>query len=325
MTVVLSVVVPTRGKADRLALTLDCLRAQTGDRHGGRVGGRERGQDRSGRRGAGSGVEVVEVVVVDDDGADAPTAAAVAGSAAGGLPVRLVPGSGAGRAAARNTGAAVATGTTLLFLDDDILTGPGFLAAHLRLGDATPIGPTPSTSDRVVHGPLRELPLARRLVLERPVAPFDAVATGRFGRTVENALERMVRQMAEGTTPPVAPWLACVGGNVSMPRTLWQRGGGFDETFGTVWGCEDLEFGYRLAGAGAAMCVASGAVGTHLTHVRPGRWAEHEINLTWFLALHDDPAVAALPGLLSAGGSPRRYLDLLDQQPVYDTGRRETS
>jgi 3-amino-5-hydroxybenzoate synthase len=286
MNAVLSVVIPTRGKADRLALTLACLRTQT---------------------------VAAEVVVVDDAGGDPSTAAVVAGS---GLPARLVPGRGTGRAAARNTGAAAATGPTLLFLDDDILTGPGFLAAHVQAGDATPIGP--STVDRVVHGVLEELPLARRLVQERPGAPHEAVAGGQFGRTFANALERMVREMAEGTTPPVAPWLACVGGNVSMPRGLWERSGGFDESFGTVWGCEDLEFGYRLAASGAAMCVATGAAGIHLTHVRPGRWDEHVVNLTRFLALHPDPAVAALPGLLSANGSPRRYLDLLTRQPAPD-------
>jgi glycosyltransferase involved in cell wall biosynthesis len=294
-----SVVVPTRDKPDRLRLTLRCLDAQRPP-------------------------WPFEVVVVNDGAAPV----AVPASAR----VRLVTGRGAGRAAARNAGAAASTGEFLVFCDDDILVPDDFLAAHLEAHAACAaapasvqaIGSLPADAPRVVHGPLRELPRAAQLVRAMPPAPFEEARSGRFGRTVSNAVERLVLAMAAGTSPAAAPWLACVGGNVSMPRALWAASDGFDEAYGTTWGCEDLELGYRLYAAGAAMCVAPAAGGVHLSHVRPDRWAEHAVNMARFVTAHPDPAVAALPHLLAANGSPARFLAAVATRPP-PIPRREPS
>jgi glycosyltransferase involved in cell wall biosynthesis len=293
----LSVVVPTRNKADRLRLTLAGLRGQ-------------RPPDR------------FEVVVVADGCTDR-TPAVVEEQARLGLPVRTACGPATGRAAARNAGARAAAGELVVFLDDDILLPPGFLAAHQAAHDVEqhvaqlsgppgepvrPVGPAVPGNPRVVHGPLRELPGAARLVAADPDDPYRSALSGAYGRTVTNGLERLILAMAAGSAPAAAPWLACVGANVSMPGELWRRAGGFDEAFGTGWGCEDLEFGYRLHAAGAAMFLAPAAAAVHLSHARPGRWGEHEVNLARFAARHPDRTVTALSELLAAGGSPDRYL-----------------
>lgn len=299
----LSVVVPTRDKADRLRLVLTGLRAQ---------------------RSPGP----FEVIVVDDGCTD-DTPAVLTEATGAGLPLRVVPGPARGRAAARNTGARAAEGELLVFLDDDILLSPTFLTAHRAAhevahdavahraasGAVIPIGPATAGAPRVVHGPLRELPGAARLIAAAPADPYRSALDRDHGRTVVNALERLVQAMADGSAPPVAPWLACVGANVSLPRELWHATGGFDEGFGTVWGCEDLEFGYRLHAAGAAMFLAPRADGVHLSHVRPGRWAEHEVNLGRFAARHPDPAVTALPELLAGAGSTAGYLRTVTPDP----------
>ncbi|MFJ4618071.1 glycosyltransferase family 2 protein [Streptomyces sp. NPDC088812] len=273
---VLSVVIPTRDKAASLRLVLACLARQTG---------------------AGP----YETVVVDDGCTDGTPR--VVADAAGRLPLRTVPGPGAGRAAARNAGARAARGTLLLFLDDDILLPPAALAAHV----AEHARPGPAC----VHGPLRELPGARRLLASADEAlddPYGTAAGGRFGRTVSTALERLVLGMADGGLPPVSPWLTCVGANTSMPYEVWEAAGGYDEGFGTTWGCEDLELGLRLWRSGARMRLAPAAPGIHLTHERADRWEQHTVNLTRFTAKHPIPAVRALPELLGPSGDARRYV-----------------
>jgi glycosyltransferase involved in cell wall biosynthesis len=281
-----SVVVPTRDKASRLGLTLACLQAQ-------------------------STCTPWEVVVVDDGSEDETPAVLVA--AAETLPLRRVGTGGRGRATARNAGASAARGSLLVFLDDDILVGPGFIDAHLRAQEG---------HCGAVHGRLMELiavasedsPQHGRLadaldIAELRVHGFDP----RGARLVANVLERAVLAMERGQ-PPHVPWLACAGANLSVPRDLWAATGGFDEGFGTVWGCEDLEFGLRLVDHGAAVASSAAAWGAHLTHYRPGAWEEHEHSLARFRALHPRPEVRALGALLGPDGDLAAYTSAVEDQ-----------
>ncbi|MFF5258044.1 glycosyltransferase family 2 protein [Actinomadura viridis] len=283
----LSVVIPTRDKAGSLRATLACLL-------------------RSPDLGS------VEIIVVDDGSADRTPA--LLGAA--GPPVRVAWAGGTGRAAARNAGAALARHPYLLFLDDDILTGPGFLAAHLRHASGAD-----GDGGRFVHGPLLEFPGARRWLAsvadvsdESVVADAAKVVAGHGPRLVRNALERAVLEMDEGR-PPRVPWLAAAGANLALPRAVFTRLGGFDEDFGSAWGCEDLELGLRLVEAGLRPVVERDAAGVHLTHGRPGRWEEHDLNLARFVAKHDLPEVRALPALLGERGGPGAYAARLAEMP----------
>ena len=110
----ITVVVPTRDRPDRLAVCLAALAAQTAE---------------------------VELVVVDDASRDAAAVAAVA--AAHGA--RLVRAEGRGPAAARNRGVAAARGAVVCFTDDDCEPVPGWaaaLAARLDAGADAAAGPT---------------------------------------------------------------------------------------------------------------------------------------------------------------------------------------
>jgi glycosyltransferase involved in cell wall biosynthesis len=292
-----SVVIPTRDKPASLRVTLACLAAQRD-------------------------LSAAQVVLVDD-GVGEQTSA-VAREAGAYLDLLVVPGPHRGRAAARNAGARRASHELLVFVDDDILVGDRFLAAHQQA----------AADDAFTHGPLREMAAAARWLRQVDGASLpdvraarDRILAGTAGplyRLVPNSLERTVAAMADGELPDVAPWLGSVGGNVGMPRRAWEAAGGYDEDFGRDWGCEDLELGLRLHRMGLRRRLVAGAAGVHLSHARPGRWEEHERTLGHFTRKHPIASVRALPALLSVEGTPRSYVETvraLTERPSDDSPR----
>lgn len=269
----LSVVIPTKDKPDSLSVTLACLAA-----------------DRP---------PAVEFVLVNEGRTPVSVDALLAVPAIpDDTPVRVIEGPRIGRAAARNAGARAASRDRLLFVDDDILTAPGFLAAHAAHG----------TGPGFVHGPLMEFPGARRWLADAGPDPVAAAAVlNGAQRLVRNHLEAAVLAVDSGAAPAHLGWLACVGANVSLSRAAFDQVGGFDEGFGTHWGCEDLELGARLLAVGNRPTVDRAASAVHLTHARPDRWEQHEVTHARFAALHDWPGVRALPLLLN--GNPAAYFE----------------
>lgn len=145
----------------------------------------------------------------------------------------------AGAAAARQRGVDLARGKIVVFLDDDMQVGPEFLAKHLdehlRHGDGT---------NTVVLGRLRpdaklaDMPLFERYYARVMATQGDDLASGK----------RPVRGHNIYT------------GNVSMPRALFVRAGGFDPAFRAL---EDEELGVRLEKAGARFAFANEAESVH--------------------------------------------------------------
>jgi glycosyltransferase involved in cell wall biosynthesis len=111
----LSVVIPTKDRADALARTLDALEAQQ------------------------AGEARLEAIVIDNGSSDETVAQVRRRAEAGAMPIRLLERPEGGPAAARNAGAEAASGEVLLFLGDD--TEPAdesLLRAHLDLHAARP-------------------------------------------------------------------------------------------------------------------------------------------------------------------------------------------
>ena len=126
-----------------------------------------------------------------------------------------------GRAAALNAGTAATTGRIVVRCDDDLEPGPHYVRDHVRAhdgGDGGAIGlprnVLPSTAYQRVYGDAADL----RHAQEAYALPADQV------------------------------WRHWAG-NVSLPRTLLEQLGGYDEAY-RRYGWEDVDLGYRLHAAG---------------------------------------------------------------------------
>ncbi len=146
---------------------------------------------------------------------------------------RVVEQENRGLAGARNTGARVAEGELLLFLDDDMLCDPGLVAAHVEAHG--------QESRRIGFG----------CILLSPDSP-PSLAAECFNREFGAFyLKKKANPRNEDTA------MQCVFGNSSLPRALLMEAGGFDESFRMR---EDLELGHRLFKMGALSCYVERAV-----------------------------------------------------------------
>jgi glycosyltransferase involved in cell wall biosynthesis len=155
----------------------------------------------------------IEVIVVDDASKDG-TGTHLDGLQIG-LPCkRLRNEQGLGPAASRNLGARQSAGELLLFLDDDMVCEPGLIRAHL------------------VHHAF----CADVAVVGRALYHPDLKRT---------ALTRFFDAQHLRHSSPTCPPLRFSSNNVSLSRSLFERVGGFDESFACV-GLEDIDLGMRL-------------------------------------------------------------------------------
>jgi len=274
-----SLVIPVHCKPQRLALTLAAVQ----------------GQD---------GIGDVEVLLVADN--PSPAVAALLATPSVG---RVIASPGLGRAGARNLGARAARGDLLVFIDDDILLERDFLARHRAAQARTP---------GLVHGQLREIPGLSRIADPAAggpgCAPVSAAAL-RAGAWQPEGIRLLTNALAQAIEHADAarwPWLAA-GANLSVPRRHWQQVGGFDASYGTRWGMEDIDFAYRLWAAGVPVMRAPEARGYHMSHGEAARWDDHHVNLRKFQRLANCPEALALDALLSANGSVQRYRQRIDQ------------
>lgn len=205
----ISVVIPTHQRRDAVVATLGAV----------------------GEQAAESGAPIALVVVVD--GSDDGSAEAVRALE---LPMslRVIEQNQAGAAAARNRGAAAATGDWLLFLDDDIVVQPGYLAAvNGALGDDV------------------DVVLTRLLV-------GDWVPDSLLSCEARDWDEDYYRALGHGRIH----YDDILFASTAIRRPVFEKVGGFDESFtaGGVYGNEDVELGHRLLEAGARVRYCPDAV-----------------------------------------------------------------
>jgi GT2 family glycosyltransferase len=260
----ISVVIPTRNRYASLVRCLRSLAAQTAP------------------------TGVFEGVVVAD-GCEDGTARSVRGLDLP-LPLTVVETAHAGRAAARNRGAARARGRILLFLDDDMEASLGLIEAHLgahRGGRAAAV---------LGHFPV--------------VQPRSEDQAGRLVRTWWD-------RNFDGWRDPAHTFAFtdfCTG-NVSLPRRVFESLGGFDESIPPGAAGEDWEFGHRLLSGGAGMRHAPDAASIH--HHRPtfaglmGRAREEGRGHVWMASRHPELRDRLPVGLLAAASRNRAVRPLV--------------
>lgn len=222
---------------------------------------------------------------------------------------RVIETRGLGRAGARNAGATSASGKLLVFIDDDILIGREFLVAHEKAQLERP---------GMIHGALREIPGLTKIVdpsLGGPGCPpidIEQIRSGNWQPQNVRLFTSPIEQAAEHVRAIEWPWLASAGANISVPKEIWQKIGGFDEEYGTRWGVEDIDFGYRLWKSGFSINLEADALGYHMSHYNPDRWSDHAENLKRFQQRAICPEAQALGELLSPTGSLDRYIKQVD-------------
>jgi GT2 family glycosyltransferase len=148
-------------------------------------------------------------------------------------PLRLVHEEKPGVAAARNSGISVARGQYIVLLDDDILVEPDFLRRHYDLLLSNP--------GCWIMGQVVNLP-------EQNATPFGKYRQSLYGFTP--------RESAGGE----AYWLN--GNSASLPRSDWERLGGFDERFSGA-SVEDYDFAIRAWDAGIKILFRPSIVAIH--------------------------------------------------------------
>ncbi|MFN7020854.1 MAG: glycosyltransferase family 2 protein [Phycisphaerales bacterium] len=240
--------IPTIGRAEKLARCLTRLANQTLDR---------------------SRFEVLVGVDGRADGADpdrgdreaADAAQALAERTAGSMRAVVHQFEHAGPGATRNRLVEHARGELILMLNDDVLPEPELLEAHVReharwRGPAMVLGAAPW----VVPG---EDTLFDRLIRETSMVFF---------------YDRMKEMLEDGRADADHDWgfRHAWTLNLSLPRRVFAAVGGFDERL-TRACYEDIEFGYRVwKSCGAPVRYASGAVVRHDHRIMPEDYLRRE-------------------------------------------------
>jgi len=201
-----TVIIATRDRAGYLRDCLTCLERQTA----------------AGR---------FDVIVVDNGSADA-TPDVIAAAAASTASVRGLAVAEANRGKARNAGLAAARGRVIIFCDDDTLPPARFVEAHLAAHASTAPDRATNVTERVVTGPIINVPDAHALPEPGP---------HNFSR---------------------AFFCTC---NVSAPKRALDQIGGFDERY-DLYGWEDTDVGVRLREIGLRRTFAWDA---YIYHVKP--------------------------------------------------------
>lgn len=152
------------------------------------------------------------------------------------FPLQLLYQAQHGAAVARNRGVATAQGEIILFLDDDVVPAPQWVAEHLAAhaqysGNLAVIGPMWSPHD---------------MELQPWVAWEQAQLAQKYARMATGRLQPNPHQFYTG--------------NASVRREQFLQIGGFDET---LQRSEDVELAYRLAQAGATFRFAPQAGAYH--------------------------------------------------------------
>ncbi|MCC3765623.1 glycosyltransferase [Glycomyces sp. TRM65418] len=251
-----SLVMATCDKRDYLALTLESLLAQTYRRF--------------------------EVVLCDDG-----TAGGVEDVVApfrDRLDLTVVVQENRGRAAARNAALARVSGDLVVFIDDDRMAAPEFVAGHVAAAGGGGVigwkrraltfwrpGVLPLSRDDLMRLVMR---VGGRDRLAEPIRlleagaleadPHQALASADLGDERDNH-GAIIEAFGPALTGFRFDWALATTANLAVPREAVEKIGGFDESF-TGWGLEDTDLSYRLGRLGVRFSLTAEAVNYHQIH-----------------------------------------------------------
>ena len=225
----LSIVIPTYNHVDRLKVTIEQLALQ-------------------------EGIERCEALVVNDGSTDETKAYLDSLTFDWLIPLHQ---ENLGRSEARNAGIRQASANFILFLDSDIVLGPGYLKQQLAAQVAKPgiyFGNLYNIHFEQVELFLEVLKQSQKSgYLKEKLISFET----------EDLLVNMARYFQKWSMEGRVSWPCLTAANFSVPKFLLEEAGPFDTTF-TGWGVEDHEFAFRLKQVGGDCHFLEEIYGFHL-------------------------------------------------------------
>ena len=188
-----------------------------------------------------------EVVVIDDGSTDSTRQLVETAASSYPVPLKYLFQQNRKQGAARNLGVSQACGDYLLFLEDDIVPGPLFVSEHRKSHAAgDPLLAAIGYTGWLEH------------FRPTPFLQYIGEQGWQFGVSLIE-------------DPDDLPFNFFYTSNLSVPRDLFLRSGGFDESF-QEYGWEDMELALRLQEKGMRLVCNARAVAYH----------HHRINLASF-------------------------------------------
>ena len=196
-------------------------------------------------------MDLLEVVIADD-GSDPPIT--VPPGAPFDARVVAQERAGFGLARARNTGAAAATGSILVFLDCDMVPEPTQVEAHARWHHL---------DDRILTLGFRQHADFYGVTVD-DIRVADSIGDVVAGRSVSSPqwIEFHMSRTKDLTSADTDLFRIVTGGNLGISKAFYDHLGGSDESF-TQWGAEDTELGYRAFNAGGVLVPERRAMAWH--------------------------------------------------------------
>ena len=196
-------------------------------------------------------MDLLEVVIADD-GSDPPIV--VPPGAPFEARVVAQERAGFGLARARNTGAAAATGSILVFLDCDMVPEPTQVEAHARWHHL---------GDRILTLGFRHHADFDGVTVD-DIRAADSIGDVVAGRSVSSPqwIEFHMARTKDLTSTDTDLFRIVTGGNLGISKAFYDDLGGSDESF-TQWGAEDTELGYRAFNAGGVLVPERRALAWH--------------------------------------------------------------
>ncbi|WP_051633500.1 glycosyltransferase [Bacillus sp. UNC41MFS5] len=227
-----------------------------------------------------------------------------------------------GRAKARNLGIREARGSTLIFLDAEMITEPDFVEKHHKFHQ--------SKNKHILSGAMHSKVIYSCIFPEFTPEKISTIATlakkdnllnSRF-KKFKNPIEQPYPLLGKSDIARKAfkdigvvtypwfqsitdnfaadlegfsfPWMAFLTGNVSIQKEFITQAGLFDEDF-VKYGYEDWELGYRLYKMGATYIARNDLITYHQEHpIGESKWKEAINNLGLFISKHHDIDVLVL-------------------------------
>lgn len=283
-----SLIIPTFNKDYRLKLTLESLKKL---------------------KGKGS----FEVIIVNDGSSDDTqrllTAFKDEISLTGLFDLQIISTVNQGRSCARNEGVKAARGNVLIFTDDDLILDESFVLNHINLHS--------DSNELIVHGQILSLPYLKFFKNPMIGEQYDGnIAKGKMLQyciTTDMFLddrldiylskyakvskfEKDIMGLYDNTTleDSYLRWIGFTGGNISILKENLMSVQLFDSNMGQVWGCEDLEVGYRLYQEGFKFEYSKTSKNYHLNHFRQDFNEDHKKALHYFIRKHQDESITLL-------------------------------